>query len=29
MEILKAVKPATVWSWDAGPNRARMALFEP
>ena len=29
MEILKTVKPATVWSCGAGPNRALVALFEP
>jgi hypothetical protein len=29
MEILKAVKPPTVWSWGAGPKSALIALFEP
>ena len=29
MEILKTVKPLTVWSWGAGPKRALIALFEP
>ena len=29
MEILKTVKPATVWSCGAGPKRALVALFEP
>ncbi len=29
MEILKTVKPATVWSCGAGPNRALVAWFEP
>ena len=29
MEILKTVKPPTVWSWAAGPNSALTALFEP
>ncbi len=29
MEILKTVKPATVWSCGAGPKSALVALFEP
>ena len=29
MEILKTVKPATVCSCGAGPNRALVALFDP
>ena len=29
MEILKAVKPPTVWSWGAGPKSALIALFDP
>ena len=29
MEILKTVKPATVCSCGAGPNRALVALFAP
>jgi len=29
MEILKTVKPATVWSCGAGPNKALVALSGP
>jgi len=29
MEILKAVKPPTVWSCGAGPKSALIALFDP
>ena len=29
MEILKTVKPPTVWSCGAGPNSALVALLEP
>ncbi len=29
IEILKTVKPATVWSLGAGPNRALVALLDP
>ena len=29
MEILKTVKPLTVWSWGAGPKRAVIALLVP
>ncbi len=29
MEILKTVKPPTVWSWGAGPKSALIALFDP
>ena len=27
IEVLNTVKPATVWSWRAGPKSARLALF--
>jgi hypothetical protein len=29
METLKTVKPVTVWSWGAGPNRPLTALLVP